>query len=161
MTVFFNPSVTSCHLPYIFALQKHRGGVCESSTIPQGIDEGVKGHSPKDRFYTSPQPCPVASRDIALKSKQEQKAKTIQQKGINLLLCARMCDRGGVRKDGGVENAIISVCLYRTFNPLSLWALPLYRCATQGERFKIKTGYKCFEKRGLKKRRRICLRRLA
>ena len=47
------------------------------------------------------------------------------------------------------------------FNPLSLWALPLYRCAAQGERFKIKTGYKCFENRGLKKRRRICLRRLA
>ena len=45
-----------------------------------------------------------------------------------------MCDRGGVRKDGGVENAIISVCLYRTFNPLALWALPLYRCAAQGER---------------------------
>ena len=39
-----------------------------------------------------------------------------------------MCDRGGVRKDGGVENAIISVCLYRTFNPLARWALPLYRC---------------------------------
>ena len=72
-----------------------------------------------------------------------------------------MCDRGGVRKDGGVENAIISVCLYRAFNPLALWALPLYRCAAQGERFKIKTDDKCFEKRGLKKRRRICLRRLA
>ena len=72
-----------------------------------------------------------------------------------------MCDRGGVRKDGGVENAIISVCLYRTFNPLARWALPLYRCAAQGERFKIKIDDKCFENRGLKKRRRICLRRLA
>ena len=30
----------------IFCVAKHRGGVCESSTIPQGIDEGVKGHSP-------------------------------------------------------------------------------------------------------------------
>ena len=38
---------------------------------------------------------------------------------------------------------------------------PLYRCAVQGERFKIKTDDKCFEKRGVKKRRRICLRRLA
>ena len=90
----------------------------------------------KDRFYTSPQPCPVASRDIALKSKQEQKAKTIQQKGIDLLLCARMCDRGGVRKDGGVENNPSSAGLYWTFNPLARRALPLYRCAAQGERFK-------------------------
>ena len=80
----------------------------------------IEGISP------SPLPCPVASRDIALKSKQEQKAKTIQQKGIDHLLCARMCDRGGVRKDGGGENAIISACLYRIFNPLALWALPLY-----------------------------------
>ena len=52
----------------------------------------IEGISP------SPLPCPVASRDIALKSKQEQKAKTIQQKGIDLLLCARMCDRGGGTK---------------------------------------------------------------
>ncbi len=45
-----------------------------------------------------------------------------------------MCDRGGVRKDGGVENAIISVCLYRAFNPLALRALSLSAredCATK------------------------------
>ena len=28
------------------AVEHGRGGVYESSTIPQGIDEGVKGHSP-------------------------------------------------------------------------------------------------------------------
>ena len=59
-------------------------------------------------------------------------------------------------KGGDFASAFASL-----FNPLSLWALPLYRRAAQGERFKIKTGYKCFENRGLKKRRRICLRRLA
>ena len=30
----------------IFCVAKHRGGVYESSTIPQGIGEGIKGHSP-------------------------------------------------------------------------------------------------------------------
>ena len=35
------------------------------------------------------------------------------------------------------------------FNPLAPWALPLYSLTeTQGERFKIKTDDKCFEKRG-------------
>ena len=72
-----------------------------------------------------------------------------------------MCDRGGVRKDGGVENAIISVCLYRTFNPLARRALPLYRCAAQGVRFKIKTDDKYFGEEGVNKRWRIYLHRLA
>ena len=73
----------------------------ESSTIPQGIDEGVKGHSPKDRFYTSPQPCPVASRDIALKSKQEQKQ--INRKA-RTSSSALVCAVGEVaRSDEGVK----------------------------------------------------------
>ena len=28
--------------------------------------------------------------------------------------------------DGGVENDISSICSYQIFNPLALWALPLY-----------------------------------
>ncbi len=66
--------------------------------------KGILHLGQKDRFYTSPQPYPVASRDVALKSKQEQKAKTIQQKGINLLLCARMCDRADIRRAEGLKN---------------------------------------------------------
>ena len=90
----------------IFCVTKRRGGVCESTTIPQGIGEGVKGHSPfemEEQILHSSPTVPTASRDVALKSKQEQKAKTIQQKGINLL-CARMCDRGGARRAEGLKN---------------------------------------------------------
>ena len=39
------------------------------------------------------------------------------------------------RSNGGVENGISSAGLYWTFNSLARWALPLYRCAAQGERF--------------------------
>jgi len=42
---FLTPPALRATSP-IFCVAKHRGGVCESSTIPQGIDEGVKGHSP-------------------------------------------------------------------------------------------------------------------
>ena len=45
--------------------------------------------------------------------------------------------------DGGVENCPSSVGLYRVFNPLALWALPLYRCTTQGERIEKRSFSLC------------------
>ena len=41
------------------------------------------------------------------------------------------------RSDGGAGNSISSVGLCRAFNPLALWALPLYSLTgTQGERLR-------------------------
>ena len=62
-------------------------------------------------FETPPLPCPVALRGVAL---------------------------GKVsRSDGGAGNSISSVGLCRAFNPLALWALPLYSLTgTQGERLR-------------------------
>ena len=45
LRVFLTPPSLRATSP-IFCVAKHRGGVCECPTIPQGIGEGVKGHSP-------------------------------------------------------------------------------------------------------------------
>jgi len=56
-------------------------------------------------------------------------------------LCFVMQNIGEVaHSDGGVENRPSSADLYWTFNPLARWALPLYRCAAQGERFESVTS---------------------
>jgi len=55
----------------------------------------------KDRFYTPPLPYPTASRDVALKSKQEQRQ--FNRKALTSS-SAHVCAIGEVaRSDGGVK----------------------------------------------------------
>ena len=94
-------------------------------------------------FPPSPLLCPVALREVAQQQGRRLNTSYLTDKNHIIKeglktppLCFVTQNIGEVaRSDGGVKNRPSSAGLYWSFNPLARWALPLYRCATQGERF--------------------------
>ncbi len=142
-------SLSHCLLFYLtlICISPH---CCKSNYLFQGI----KQHSPGFCHRNSCRFCfnPFALRALPpyRRTVQGEKAKYIlshrQKSHIKEVLktpplCFVMQNIGEVaHSDGGVENRPSSADLYWTFNPLARWALPLYRCAAQGERFESVTS---------------------
>ena len=137
---FFNPSVTTCHLPYIFALQKHpamlrdTGEDCATKdflSLPKKVlvtlNHFICSFFSTARRTNQEAPPLLSGFWVRRRSRRRGLRNSLRSDSprpfSSVFLATSPPDKGGI---GGS-------CLYS--NPLALWVLPLYSLTeTQGER---------------------------